>query len=335
MPNTSVEYSSFEAHKNFKLHGKNCRHKNTHSLTETISVDGRNIRNGVIYKNNVSQSLRVCFDKTTTDKAMKKYLVKQVNTIKVCQIIHDKQTDKFHLSVPMEVTHQTRPNKLSLVSVDPGVTPFMSFYSDQIYGFIGENWCNRATKLQKTSDELLKKAQNARHHRKTKLRRAAARCRKKCTNIVNDMQNKVALFFASTYKYILLPKINTKNMVSTKKDKKRSIPSCVARAIMTSSQYQFREKLIRKAHQHQSTVILCKEHYTSKTCTNCGNIKQDLGANKTYNCLICGCSVHRDYNGARNILIRNLSLRDGSSGRNTGAVDELGSDLRSFPKNDL
>ena len=95
--------------------------------------------------------------------------------------------------------------------------------------------------------------------------------------------------------------MQTKQMVST-------LPSNVARAVMMSSQYKFRMKLINKAKIFGTTIILCKENYTSKTCTNCGNIKHDLGASKIYKCSKCSIILDRDYNGARNIMLRNLHL---------------------------
>jgi putative transposase len=43
---------------------------------------------------------------------------------------------------------------------------------------------------------------------------------------------------------------------------------------------------------------------TSKMCSICGNIKEDLGGNETYKCQKCGTCIERDINGARNIYIK-------------------------------
>ena len=43
---------------------------------------------------------------------------------------------------------------------------------------------------------------------------------------------------------------------------------------------------------------------TSKMCSICGNIKEDLGGNKVYKCTNCKTVMDRDVNGARNIHIR-------------------------------
>ena len=47
--------------------------------------------------------------------------------------------------------------------------------------------------------------------------------------------------------------------------------------------------------------------YTSKTCTSCGNKKEDLGGNKIYSCVKCNLTTDRDYNGCRNIFLSCIS----------------------------
>lgn len=41
-------------------------------------------------------------------------------------------------------------------------------------------------------------------------------------------------------------------------------------------------------------MILIKENYTSKVCSNCVNIKHDLGGNKIYDCTKCKVKMDRD-----------------------------------------
>ena len=69
--------------------------------------------------------------------------------------------------------------------------------------------------------------------------------------------------------------------------------------------YQFRKKLENKCEEYKCRYLEVNEYFTSKTCTNCGHIKEDLGSNKIYNCEICHITIDRDVNGARNILIKN------------------------------
>ena len=53
------------------------------------------------------------------------------------------------------------------------------------------------------------------------------------------------------------------------------------------------------------TIDICTEEYTSKTCGQCGTIK-NIGNKDIYCCNKCNLIIDRDVNGARNIAIKRL-----------------------------
>ncbi len=73
----------------------------------------------------------------------------------------------------------------------------------------------------------------------------------------------------------------------------------------TLSHYMFKQRLKDKCKEMNKKLEIKEEYYTSKTCTRCGNIKKDLGGVKIYECDRCKMVIERDYNGARNIMLRN------------------------------
>jgi transposase len=64
------------------------------------------------------------------------------------------------------------------------------------------------------------------------------------------------------------------------------------------------------------TVETLDESSTSRTCSACGHRKTTPVKGRRFVCLECGCVLHRDLNGARNIYHRavNVSPDDGSRG---------------------
>jgi putative transposase len=78
--------------------------------------------------------------------------------------------------------------------------------------------------------------------------------------------------------------------------------------------FTFRQRLIEKIKLVKDTQLyLVTEEYTSKTCTNCGSVKWNLGCNKIYKCNKCKLIIDRDVNGARNIFIKNTMINRSAS----------------------
>ena len=52
---------------------------------------------------------------------------------------------------------------------------------------------------------------------------------------------------------------------------------------------------------------LCGEEYTSQTCGRCGQLNKELGKEKQFRCPGCGLNTDRDFNGSRNVLLKQLT----------------------------
>jgi len=132
--------------------------------------------------------------------------------------------------------------------------------------------------------------------------------REKIRNIVKDLHCKLAKYLCSNYNNILLPEFKSQGMV---KKGNRKIGSKTARAIMTWSHYTFKQRLINKAKEYPWVkVFIVTEEFTSKTCGKCGKLNNTLGSKKIFNCGSCDFNADRDHNGARNILLKFLSVKE-------------------------
>ena len=79
--------------------------------------------------------------------------------------------------------------------------------------------------------------------------------------------------------------------------------------MLTWGHYRFRQRLIGKSlFFPQTKVIVTEEPYTSKTCGACGFVDYGLGSKKVFRCTECKVELDRDVNGARNVLLRYLTL---------------------------
>ncbi|RUS69625.1 hypothetical protein EGW08_022612 [Elysia chlorotica] len=194
----------------------------------------------------------------------------------------------------------------SVVGVDPGGRTFQTTY-DPIKREVKEFHSNKGAEFRYI--ELMKvkakrheeHAKNVKSFPKYKEHKAAARKYwHKYETKRNDLHRKLSSKMVRENKLIVIGDLSTKN--ACKKGGKLHKKS--KDDLYTWAHYEFRQRLIDRARGTNTKVIVQDESYTSMTCGNCGHRKTDLGGDKVYNCTECGCSIGRDVNGGRNILIK-------------------------------
>lgn len=193
--------------------------------------------------------------------------------------------------------------------MDPGIRKFQTFYSaDGICGNLGNRYVtkhiqpitNRYRKLQGIIDNtnISVNKDNVKN-----------RCNvliTKIQNIVNDLHNQTANFLTKTFKSIFIPIFETKKMV---KIENRKISKTTANELLTLSHYKFREKLRNMCKIRGNNYKVVTEEYTSKLCSNCGNLHKNLGSMEVYKCSKCKLEIYRDINAARNIFLKNIRIK--------------------------
>jgi len=225
------------------------------------------------------------------------------------------------------------------VALDPGEKQFMSFYGLESYGYIGKDMRKPILKmrdmiskykkiLHKCKNKVNKKIRNKKH-----INNKIKKLYKKITNIVKELHNQSALYLCRNYDKILIPKFETQKMIKNDKSfkeykkefinngkthaecktnakkftKKTKLSKNVKYVLNTLSHYKFRQHLCDKAMEYGCEIKVVTEEYTSKTCTYCGHIS-DKYKYREKECDNCKNKIDRDLNGARNILIKNISV---------------------------
>ena len=276
-------------------------YKSQKQLTQFFHIDKRAIKKEItIFK-------RKKLGKTRVRNKMKRWYKKNINDniTNNSKIIRYKP-GKYYLLLTIESSPVDKISNYECVSLDPGVRTFQTFYSpDGIVGKIGDgfvekNLLKHATRIDKINS-ILSKLKNKKRTRKN-LKNRQFLLRTKIKNSVMDLHWKTANFLCRNFETIIIPKFGCKEM----SNKNSSIHSKITRRMLLLSHGMFLEKLKFKCKEYKRKLILVNESFTSKTCTKCGNLKNDLGSSKVYNCKNCGISIDRDHNGARNILLKTI-----------------------------
>ncbi len=72
--------------------------------------------------------------------------------------------------------------------------------------------------------------------------------------------------------------------------------------------YQLKQRLLYKASVAGKIVKLVPEPYTTKTCSKCGEINNDVGSKEVFHCPCCNLNTGRDMNASKNIKMKGLFI---------------------------
>jgi len=208
------------------------------------------------------------------------------------------QCGDWYILVP--VNHKTKKiSKNKKCSLDPGIRKFQTMYSPN-----GE--VIKATTNQVLLKELQKKISHYQSLRsgkkisKQSLRKQVTRSWKRHRNLITDFQFKFSHYLASNYSEIFLPKFESQKLA-------KNLRPTSNFNLFNLQHYKFKERLRFQCLEQGSKLTDCTEEYTSKTCTQCGKLNENLGYSEIFVCPCCSLNIDRDVNGARNIYLKNIT----------------------------
>jgi putative transposase len=207
----------------------------------------------------------------------------------------------YYLVVSIDNPQHQSENKGRVVALDPGIRTFLTFFSEDSFGWLGKTANLKIQKFCFKLDELVSGITKCKGQQKRRLKKAASRLRAKIKNLVDELHKKAAKFLIDNFDVILLPTFETSQMA---KKGKRRIRSKSVRQMLTLSHYQFKKFIKHKAFQYNKVVLDVNEAYTSKTVSWTGEIVKNLGGSKVIKSPSTGQVMDRDLNGARGIFLR-------------------------------
>ena len=145
----------------------------------------------------------------------------------------------------------------------------------------------------RTKQERLEGKKKSNNYRKLSVRLSNAQ--RKVSNIRRDFILKVTTMLTTHYSHIALEDLNVKGMTRNHR---------LAQSITDVAFGELCRQIEYKSKLNGVKISKADRFYpSSKTCSICGNIKQDLRLNdRTYHCEKCGAVIDRDYNASLNLL---------------------------------
>lgn len=224
-----------------------------------------------------------------------------------CRLVMDR-LGRFYLCIPTYVScceNQTaKDTRKEWCSIDPGVRTFLTIYSPTVGTCykIGDKDISRIFRLCKWLDKM---CQGKKTH-SWKKRTAQERLRLRIRHLVDEVHWKAINFICSNFSNVIIPPFEVSQMI---KRSNRKITKKSVRQMVCWKHYTFRTRLQNYAKRFNTFVHVKGEEYTSKTCSHCMNVKANLGGAKVYKCCHCHLEADRDVMGARNIFLKNASVR--------------------------
>ena len=213
------------------------------------------------------------------------------------------ENGRYFLCVPYVEKKKPRKPSGRIVALDPGVRDFMTFFSEDSFGWLGRQCINRIQRLCQHSDNLLSRATREQRPLRRALRKAAKSIKVKIRNLIDELHKKVAHFLVTNFDIILLPTFASQQMTKrgARKLRRKSV-----RQMLSLSHHRFKVFLKQKALEYGVIVIDVCEAYTSKTVSWTGEVVANLGGSKVIKSSE-GQHMDRDLNGARGIFIKNVA----------------------------
>jgi len=231
-----------------------------------------------------------------------------LNIIKQNSILQFDTLKKSYIIItPKNINNNNYVEQNHKCGIDIGVRTFLTTYSRSESYEIGTNTYKTIDGINKRLDKI-RKNKDEKIINENKFTYLYNKYSSKLKDKINDMHFKTANFLLSNYRKLIIGKVSTKKMVSNLDGNLREITK---RRLMALSHYRFRMKLKLMAIKFGCKIIETDEYLTSKTCSKCKTINENLKGNKFFSCQNCNLEIDRDINASINIYKNRTLTRSG------------------------
>ncbi len=210
-------------------------------------------------------------------------------------------TGKYYVSITCEVNHKPFDKTGSKVGIDTGIKDLAILSDGKTYKNI-KVLKTKLKKLKYQQRQLSKKQKGTNSRQKQKIKLSLTH--EKITNIRKDYLHKISTEIVKNHDIISVEDLSVKNMMKNHK---------LAQSLSDVSLGMFYIMLEYKSKWNDKSFVKIDRFFpSSKTCSNCGWIYQDLNLSiREWNCSSCNEHHDRDLNAAKNILKQGLNILSG------------------------
>jgi len=210
-------------------------------------------------------------------------------------------TGKYYVSITCEVNHKPFDKIGSKVGIDTGIKDLAILSDGKIYENI-KVLKSKLKKLKYQQRQLSKKQKGCNSRQKQKIKLSLTH--EKITNIRKDYLHKISTEIVKNHDIISVEDLSVKNMMKNHK---------LAQSLSDVSLGMFYTMLEYKSKWNDKSFVKIDRFFpSSKTCSNCGWIYQDLNLSiREWTCNSCNEHHDRDLNASKNILKQGINILSG------------------------
>ena len=261
---------------------KSRKHKNTFTIPQFGSVS-----NGLLHIPKFKDGIKINLHRDMVGKIGKMTITKT-------------PTGKYYVSIFTEQIIEQLPKTNKQVGIDLGLKDFVITSDNK--KFKNNRYTKKyAKQLKKAQQHLSRKQKGSNGFEKQKLK--VAKIHDKIASCRLDTLHKVSYRLVSQFDLIVVEDLNVKGMIKNHK---------LSKHIADASWGNFVNLLQYKCDWYGRELVKVNRFFpSSKTCNECGWIKQDLKlSDREWTCVSCGVSHDRDWNASKTILkegLKNIS----------------------------
>ncbi|BCS91326.1 MAG: transposase [Candidatus Micrarchaeota archaeon] len=208
-------------------------------------------------------------------------------------IIKRSKTNKWFAIFQVEQSPNPLPKTGKVIGIDLGVEK-LATTSDGIVIENPKTFDKLEKRIKILQRRLSRKKKDSKNYEKAKIK--LAKVYERVGNTLNDYIHKITSQLVKNYDVIVVEKLDITNMVENS-------PSTLRKHILYSKFSMLLHHLSYKAERAGRRVVEVNPKYTSRACSRCGFIVNDLRlSDRIFQCPKCGFTIDRDYNASLNIL---------------------------------